>query len=108
VLEIGKPAARGWGKEKRLSPEIDHFVMAITAGEATAPHTPFSVLDLWDFCEADSVHMSGLRFSFACDWFSSRREGSSWETSVTILGVCTNLTNGSKQMPILCSIFTIG
>jgi len=38
-----------------LSPEIDHFVMAITAGEAMAQQTPFSVLGLWDFCEADHV-----------------------------------------------------
>jgi hypothetical protein len=37
-----------------LSPEIDHFVMAITAGEAMAQHS-FSVLDLWDFCEADHI-----------------------------------------------------
>jgi hypothetical protein len=30
-----------------LSPEIDHFVMAITAGEAMAPHT--------HFCEVDHI-----------------------------------------------------
>ena len=63
---VGKPAARA-GAERSgdddppasggllLSPEIDHFVMAITAGEAMAQHTGALVLDLWDFCEADHV-----------------------------------------------------
>jgi hypothetical protein len=49
-----------------LSPEIDHFVMAITAGEAMAQYSSALVLDLWDFGEADHVACTCQDYASLC------------------------------------------